>query len=168
MGRYQQTGPGLVKEPPMQAGDIGFLGINNRLDPSQLPPGIGAEAVNKRFTTGGADTRRGIRKLSWLNRSVVTGDYRRKINPFAVIYGAGKFRDPNGMEWDVVAADGRVYGSRENQYPPLPLALPFGVTITSPVTFTQAFNVLIMFRGESLPELRLDRISEGFKTIPTA
>lgn len=152
----------------MQAGDIGFIGINNRLDPSQLPPGIGAEAVNKRFTSGTVATRKGIRKLNWLNRAVITGDYRRKIDPFAIIYGVGKFRDPNGMEWDVVAADGQVYASRENQYPPLPLPLPAGVTITSPVTFTQAFNVLIMFRGESLAELKLESISEGFTVIPTA
>lgn len=164
MGRYVQTGD-AVQTPALGAGDIGFTGINNRLDPSQLAPGIGADARNMRFTTGAAASRKGIRKLNWLNRAVVTGDYRRKIDPFGVVYGVGKFRDPNGMEWDIIAGDGQVYACRENQFPPLPLPLPAGVAITSPVTFTQAFNVLILFRGEALPELKLERISEGFTAI---
>jgi len=149
----------------MQAGDIGFLGVNNRLAPEQLPAGVVAEAINRRFTKGVAEARKGIRKLNWLNRQVVSGDYRRKLQPFAIIYGVGKYNDPNGFEWDVVAADGAVYFAREQQFPATSVPLPFGVTITSTVTFTQCFNVLLMFRGEDLDELVLDNIEEGFKAI---
>lgn len=165
MGRYRPTG--TVQTPIAQAGDIGFLGVNNRLDPSQLEPGTCADAVNKRFTHGVAGDRKGIRKLNWLNRVALDGAVR-KIDPYGIIYGTGKFRDPNGVEWDVVAADGQVYASRENQYPAAAVPLPAGVMIASPVTFTQAFNVLLLFRGEALAVLQLDRIEEGFKAIPTA
>ena len=40
-------------------GDQGFIGVNSRLDPSQLQPGIVAEAKNKRFVSGVAKTRPG-------------------------------------------------------------------------------------------------------------
>src|ERR1041385_6620463 len=154
MGRYTRTGPGLVKELPLQAGDLGFLGVNNRLDPSQLPAGVGADASNMRFTKGVAASRKGIRKLNWLNR-VVSEDDQRRIDPYGIIHGVGKFKDPNGFEWDVVAADGQGGLDRENQCPAVATPLPPGVTINGPVTFTQAFNVLIMFRGEDLPELQM-------------
>lgn len=150
----------MPKIPTVKAEDLGFLGVNNRLDPSQLEPGLGADAVNERFTHGVAGGRKGIRKLNWTNRII-----GRAIQPYKIIWGAGKFRDPNGAEWDVVAADGQVYLCREHEPPALSLKLPAGVTIDRPVTFTQAFNELILFRGEALPELRLQQIETGFEAI---
>jgi len=138
-----------VTAPALQAGDVGFLGVNNRLDPSQLDAGVCSEAVNMRFTRGVATARKGIRKLNWMNRVV-----GRTIQPYGTVYGTGKFSDPNGAAWEVVAADGKVYLCREGS-PPVQVPLPAGVSITTPVTFTQAFNVLLMFRGEHFPELTL-------------
>jgi len=51
-------------------GDDGFLGVNTRLDPSQLPARIAANARNKRSNRGVAETRKGIMKLRWANRIV--------------------------------------------------------------------------------------------------
>ena len=43
-------------------GDTGFVGVNSRLEPSQLPQGFVASAINKRFVNGVAKTRSGIKK----------------------------------------------------------------------------------------------------------
>ena len=49
-------------------GDTGFVGVNSRLDPSQLQQGFVASAINKRFVNGVAETRAGIKKMPWSNR----------------------------------------------------------------------------------------------------
>jgi hypothetical protein len=51
-------------------GDSAFQGVNNRLDPAQLPPGLVAGAKNKRWNRGVAETRKGMMKLRWANRIV--------------------------------------------------------------------------------------------------
>lgn len=48
-------------------GDTGFVGVNSRLDPSQLQQGFVASAINKRFVNGVAETRAGIKKMPWSN-----------------------------------------------------------------------------------------------------
>ena len=48
-------------------GDTGFVGVNSRLEPSQLPQGFVASAINKRFVNGVAETRAGIKKMPWSN-----------------------------------------------------------------------------------------------------
>ena len=49
-------------------GDTGFVGVNSRLDPSQLQLGFVASAINKRFVNGVVETRAGIKKMPWSNR----------------------------------------------------------------------------------------------------
>tara|TARA_S200002703_G_scaffold154249_2_gene156774 strand:+ start:4089 stop:6077 length:1989 start_codon:yes stop_codon:yes gene_type:complete len=65
-------------------GDTGFVGVNSRLDPSQLQQGFVASAINKRFVNGVAETRAGIKKMPWSNvqadpyddtTGYTTGDY---------------------------------------------------------------------------------------------
>jgi hypothetical protein len=158
MGRYRQTGL-QVQTPPLVDGDKGWLGVNNRLDPAQLEPGLCSGAINYRFSHGEPESRKGIRKLNWMNPAP-----QRFIQPYGTIYGTAKFKDPNGVDWDVVAADGQVYLCREGQ-PPVTLPLPAGITILNPITFTQCFHVMLMFRGPGMPELVMERIEEGFKNI---
>jgi len=49
--------------------DIEFLGVNMRVKPHLLPPGLASGARNKEFTKRSADTRLGIHKLVWTNRA---------------------------------------------------------------------------------------------------
>lgn len=159
MPRHRQYG--YEDDQPLQDGDDGFIGVNMLLDPSQLPNGYVAEAINKRFNSRNAEDRLGIKKLPWTNK---LSSPPATIVPFGTVYGAGIFGDPNGVEWDIIAADGKVYRSLEcNASEELPL--PAGVTITARVSFTQCFNVMVLFRGPDLDPLVMTSLDEGFKVI---
>jgi len=54
---------------PIIDGDTFFTGVNMRLDPGQLQPGLCAFARNKRFITGKVATRPGIKKMPWTNKA---------------------------------------------------------------------------------------------------
>ena len=58
----------MPAQPPILDGDTSFMGVNMRLEPSQLPPGFCASAKNKRFVNGKAATRSGIKKMGWTNK----------------------------------------------------------------------------------------------------
>lgn len=166
MGRYGPTQPPETRT--LGDGDTFFLGINDRVDPAQLQPGIAAGAKNKRFVNGVAATRKGLRKLNWLNAAADLV-FPRRIDHFRVIYGVGEFADPNGSHWELVAGQDRsgtigIWRTQENsRLIPIPLAA--GETLPTEVTFTQCFNVVVMFRGESLDELVMESLEEGFKAI---
>lgn len=166
MGRYVPTQPSELKT--IGDGDTAFLGVNDRLDPAQLPPGIASGAKNKRFADGIAATRKGIRKLNWLNAAADLA-FPRRIDHFRVIYGRGEFKDPNGFHWELIAGEDRsgvkgVWRTQENsRLSPIPL--PAAAELPSEVTFTQAFNVVLLFRGEALAELVMENLEEGFKPI---
>ena len=59
----------MPAQPPILDGDTSFMGVNMRLEPSQLPPGFCASAKNKRFVNGKAATRSGIKKMGWTNKA---------------------------------------------------------------------------------------------------
>lgn len=148
-------------------GDSFFLGVAPRMDPAQLEPGMAHAARNKRFNHGVAETRKGIRKLNWLNSADLT--YPRIIEHFQEIYGSGEFRDPNGFNWVLIAGRDSssaigVWRTRENNRA-IPVPLPVGETLPAEVHFTQCFNVVVMFRGEDLAELVMEDLNEGFKAI---
>ena len=86
MSRYRSYG-GLDDAESID-GDDRFLGVNTRLDPSQLPPGIAAHAKNKRFNRGVAETRKGIIKLRWANR-IITATYTEDITTDELTVTAG-------------------------------------------------------------------------------
>lgn len=142
-------------------GDLGFTGVNELTQPAQLDQGDIAEAQNARFTNNIIETRLGMSKLPWTNR--VTNSSTTPL-PFTTIYGAVDFRDPNGVEWMIIAADGKVYRTRENNGA-APVALPPGVVITAAVTFTQCFTGLILFRGPDLAPLVMNSLDTGFEPI---
>ena len=81
---------------------------------------------------------------------------------YGTVYGAGIFRDPNSVEYLLVATSDGVYATKESN-PSTKLA---GVSsISADVDFVQCFNVVLMFRGESLSPLMMERVDEGFKAI---
>lgn len=49
----------------MRAVDRGFVGVNTRLDPGQLPDGYVAYAINRRFDRGTVRNRWGIVRPQW-------------------------------------------------------------------------------------------------------
>lgn len=146
----------------VMVGDQSFSGLNQFFDdPSKLAPGEVWDAVNTRFTTGAAEPRLGVAKLPWTNRAVASVD---GLQPLGEVYGAGEFRDNDGVNWLIVAAAGKVFRTRENSSA-LEIPLPPGVTISSDVDLTQTFNGLVMSRGKNLPRLYLKTFDEGFKAI---
>lgn len=141
-------------------GDIAFLGIQRRRDPSMVARGHAWSAINKRFDDFTAATRLGIRKMGWTNRS--DSNDPGLVIPFGVVHGGGLFSDPTtGQEWIIVAADGGAWKMHENTTA-TPLALPPGVTLEGRVTLVQANNQMFMFRGEDLNWLRMETLEEGF------
>lgn len=153
----------MAQQPQMVDGDSGFSGINGRIDPASLQPGVAAHAENCRFRNGVAESRKGVVKPAWCNNitPATTGD---AINPFTTIYGAGVFRDPDSLEYILFAADGDVYFTRQNNAA-RKLTLPTGVKVYSSVTFTQAFNKILMFRGNDLAPLVMSDIGTGFEDL---
>lgn len=166
MNRYATYTP--QDAPPLQDGDDGWTGVNSRLDPKLLPKGLCAGATNTRFRTGKPRSRPGCIKLSWTNPPRLpdpqTGQPDFRIAPYGTVYGRGEFNDPDGNYWQIIAADGNVYAIAQGN-PALVIPLPPRTTVTGPVTFTQAFNTLLMWRGTSLYPLACGDIGEGFQNV---
>jgi hypothetical protein len=151
---------GFLDDVAAEEGDRGWLGVNLRLHPALLPPGIAAEARNMRFRDGMAESRLGFVKLGWTNRIVDGG-----VQPYGKVHGAKVFSDPvTRAEYLITAADGAVYFTRHHSVA-AQLSLPPGVTINYPVEFEQCFDVLVMFRGPERAPLVMESIAAGFTEI---
>lgn len=75
--------------------------------------------------------------------------------------GWGVPQPDTNLEFIIIAADNTVYYTRQNNNP-IELSLPTGVSITGTVNFTQAFNKMIMFRGDDFAPLVLTSEDTGF------
>lgn len=156
--RWQQLGP--QDDAVAQDGDRAFTGVDMRRDASLLEAGLCAEAVNKVFSQGRAETRPGMRTRRWA-RELATGfpisfpvDFATETG-FGKVWGQVVFSDPYGQEFAVLACSNMCYRIADGA-PIGTIRYPSGVTITGRVTFTQAFNVLIMWRGEDLDPLKFE------------
>lgn len=157
MARYNKYDDGRGAQI---AGDIQWRGVNARSHPSSVPAGFCSDAINCRFNRGIVEPRLGRVYPPWCNK-IVGG----KVQPWGVVYGIGEFSDPfTGHAYMIIAADGNVYYSRADNAP-IQIPLPAGVSITSPVTFTQAFDVLVMHRGKGLETLNLLRIQTAWTGV---
>ncbi len=157
-GRYQQSGRGRLEDAAVVSDlDSGFAGVDMRLDPGLLPSGVCSAGVNLVFRQGVAEPRRGFQTRPWAQLLGVSFpisfpfDFTEELG-FGTVYGAGVFSDPNGQEWAVLACETTAYQISWDG-PAQALRYPSGVTVTDRVTFTQAFNVLLMWRGEGLDPL---------------
>lgn len=160
MSQYRDFGP--QDDPDAPLGDARFLGVNNRLQPDQLEPGMLADARNARLRTGHPETRPGVVKPGWLN--VTRPGVDASTRPVGTFYGAGTFRDPNGGEWVLLAADGQMYRCRP-QNARFALPLPAGVKLLTPSVPVQAFNAVFLFRGRHLQPLVLTDLAAGFVDV---
>ena len=147
-------------EIPVNDGDGGWVGVNDLLDPAQLEPGYCASAINLTFRNGVASPRLGIVPVNALNDT-----NSAQAVPFTEIWGGTVFSDPNGVEWIIVAGSGSVYRVKEGNRPQ-ELKLPLYTEIHAPVQFVQCFNILIMFRSNSLSPLQMVDFASGFEEIP--
>jgi hypothetical protein len=179
-------------DPPITAGDNGFVGVDMRQQPHMLPAGLVSEAVNARFRYGVAEPRKGVMPLTWFNRygfewPIEWGEgdinWSRQISTtLGQVYGVGVWNDPNGNDWILIAAslEGTtisLYRARYgNNIEPIPCSV--GLTVpTSDFTsnntvskywFTQAFDKVILSRGPDEKHLVLSSFEEGFVEAPDA
>jgi hypothetical protein len=170
MNRHRSYYP--LDDAPVTDGDGQFTGVNARLDPAQLADGEVAHAVNARFDLGMAETRKGIRIMTW-GAEGVQGEDAAVAVPYGAVRRAESFNDPvTGIEWMIVvrAADaayplGRSYRARPG-VTGAPLAAPTGTDFDDCTDLIQTYNGMVMLRGADLPPLYLENIDEGWKALP--
>jgi len=148
MGRYAFTA-----EPDAAAqevGDAAFVGVNDASDARLLDEGLVAAAVNKSFRDGRAATRGGMVAAHWASGNGLAWpidfpfDFARM--GMGAPLGFGVFSDPNGSEAALIATRSGVWRCLHGSEPEL-IRLPGGAFIEGPVTFAQAFDRVLMFRG---------------------
>jgi hypothetical protein len=160
---------------PLNDGDTAFVGVNQKLSPDKLKPGFVSDAVNVRFDNGVIKPRKGLKKVGWVNQtnteitSHSTGGRHIGFKPFSNVKGVGKFSDPIGVNWLIIASAEGSAGSHKvhamtagNDIQTINTDLTFDA---NDVTFVQCFNVVIMFRGEDLAPMKCSRIDDGFVSI---
>ena len=132
-----------------------FVGVDQR-DPRSRPQGYAHDAVNKRFVDGVAETRLGLRTVTWGADWGVDFpiDFPFSFHEcgFQGVYGVGRFSDPNSNEGGLIAVKAGVWRVAPNQEPQL-IALPSGTELSDDVKFTQCFDRVLMWRGASLTPL---------------
>lgn len=132
-----------------------------RVAPELLPPGWASEGRNLRFTDGKPVTRLGLLKLAWCNK--VSGG---TVLPWDDFKGFGIFRDPNTLEvYLAIAAEGGVWLAVASNLAE-EMDLPDGTVVDQEeMSFVQAHDHLILFRGPTVPELAMPDIQTGFENI---
>lgn len=131
----------------LQETDNNFIGINSRLDPSNLQPGFAQSAYNVRLQRGTAQPRKGCKRLtdSQLNAQTMVG--------------SGTYVDTNGQDNIVLVFTDRMYlYNTETQI--LSAAKMFPSQVINSTTYyrgiadggvcdvVQALNKLYIFRGQ--------------------
>lgn len=160
MGQYRDYNP--ADDPQQEDGDPKFLGVNARLAPDKLAPGMVANAENVRMRNGEPETRLGVAKPAWMN--VTAPGVDAIVRGVGQFYGVGAFQDPNGVEWVLIASDGGIY--RHRQFSPrAQLGLPTGVKLLGRCVPVQAFNQVFLFRGINLQPLVCTDIDAGFTDL---
>ena len=138
---------------PLNDGDTAFVGVNQKLSPDKLKPGFVSDAVNVRFDNGVIKPRKGLKKVGWVNQtnteitSHSTGGRHIGFKPFSNVKGVGKFSDPIGVNWLIIASAEGSAGSHKvhamtagNDIQTINTDLTFDA---NDVTFVQCFNVVI-------------------------
>lgn len=132
--RYRDTG-GRMDEQSQGAGDGQWRGVWAQGDIDKIPEGYAADAQNMTFLEGSPRTRLG----SYVPAAFQHDEF---VGP---LFGSGIFSDPNGKEWLLIAAAGAIWRMRDG-HTPRQIEIP--ETIESRVEFVQAFDRVLLFRGE--------------------
>jgi hypothetical protein len=161
LGTFEQ-GSGNWKATGPSSNNSNIAGAGTDL----MGPYFRASATNTNKTPVQAYVAALSGQLTSTAESTVNSSYWTNIGHrtygYGTVYGAGIFRDPNSVEYLLVATSDGVYATKESN-PSIKLA---GVSsISADVDFVQCFNVVVMFRGEELEPLVMDRVDEGFTAI---
>lgn len=143
-----------LDDAPGQDGDRAFTGVVSKIDAALLDPGMVAEAVNLVMRSGMAETRPGTVTPAALNAV-----------DFGAILGSGIFSDPDtGEEWILIASAGGVWKTRDGSWPqPVSLGTE---TLGGPVEFVQAFDRVLLLRGEdAAPMVWTGDAEDGFEVV---
>jgi hypothetical protein len=148
--RWEQDGQ--TDAPLVAMGDAGFSGVNSRLAPESLGDGVAADAVNKTFDGNAAATRRGMVGPGWALEHGIEFpvDFPVDFEGMGfgpLIRGAAVFSDPNGTEAILIAVRDRVWRCGDGMVAEA-IALPAGETIPEDCELVQAFDRVLLFRGE--------------------
>ena len=138
--RYQPQ-PGDTEAADID-GDAGFVGVNARLSPEQLPPGYVAAATNIEFRDGQAVTRRGLAMPSWLDL----------VTPLCVppVSGSAVVKSPEtNAEGIIIAKASGIYFCETNT-PKVSIPIPVE-EITGTVRFSSAFGRVYAWREGLAP-----------------
>lgn len=135
----------------LQETDNNFIGVNSRLDPSNLQPGFAQSAYNVRLQRGTAQPRKGCKRLtdSQLNAQTMVG--------------SGTYVDTNGQDNIVLVFTDRMY-LYDTETQTLSSAKMFPSQVINSTTYyrgivdggtvdvVQALNKLYIFRGQETEE----------------
>ncbi len=151
------------EEAPVIDGDAGFSGVNTRLSPELLAPGLCAWAENVEFIDGAATTRRGAVSPAWLRLGVE-------------LFGVAAMRHPSTRREGVIAITASNALWCEDGC--APVTVTTAGTVAERVRFTQEFDRIVAYRDGLAPWvwngtdgfIEMDRTdaSDGTRPCPLA
>ena len=139
-------------------GDIGFIGLNSRDNPSALPQGIVSQSQNFRLDRGVATVRKGLQRKTI---GALVGQ---------TVYGVGTYINSTGQEIIVlVVTDGLFSYNPQTETLSAKVNFPAGETITSQdgVDVVMAVDNIYISRGWSKRPLKWD-LATTITVIPAA
>ena len=139
-------------------GDIGFVGLNSRDNPSALPTGIVSQSQNFRLDRGVATVRKG------LQRKTIGGLVGQTL------YGVGTYIDSNGQELIIcVVTNGLYLYNPQTETLSAKVNFPAGETITTQdgCDVVAAIDKVYISRGFSKRPLVWD-LTTGITALPTS
>ena len=170
-------------EAHMRVGDTSLSGVDMRTPPQTLPPGLVSYAENTRFRYGVASPRKGVQALTWASLRGITFPiefpliWDQPVNLGEPV-GVGLWRDPDGSEWQLVAAKSGAFDLGGGNSQILIWAIKPGNLIRQVPTpggsissaegevwFESSFNVVTLHRGPTADSLVMTNIDVGFKAI---
>lgn len=131
----------------LKDGDIGFVGLNSRDNPSSLPQGIVTQSQNFRLDRGVATVRKGLQRKT---SGALVGQ---------TIYGSGAYLDSTGQEIFIfVVTDGLYTYNPQAETLSVKISFPAGETITTQdgCDVIHAIDNVFISRGHAKRPLRWD------------
>ena len=131
-------------------GDLGFVGLNSRDNPSALPAGIVSQSQNFRLDRGVATVRKGLQRKTSVTLEGQT------------VYGSGTYIDTTGQEIFVIVVTNGLYAyNPQTELLSAKVNFPSGQTITTEegCEVVQAVDKVFISRGFSKRPLMWDMIS---------
>ena len=162
MSRYRSYGP--LDDQIRSDGDTGFRGIDSYLEPPTLAPGQVEVSTNMRLEGDTATVRKGIDFLA----GGVTLSY---VADTEEVFASGVFSDPaTNIEYIVVATKEKAILWNDDNASGIDIAYPGGelVALADGASFTQNFDKLILWRGESKRPLTWDGNTSNPFTVKTS